>query len=163
MPRTNRGGQRQGQPGKTYSNRTDLSTGARKALTQTGPSPQYGEGVKREASLAAVPLSPPAAPVTPPSGAAAGGGFPMPGSLGPIDAPTNRPDEPVTTGLPTGPGAGPEILAQREDPDLASMLKYLPALELIANLPTATVATRNFVRRLRGAGPVPQPPPTFTD
>jgi hypothetical protein len=27
-----------------------------------------------------------------------------------MDAPTNRPNEPVTHGLPTGPGAGPEAL-----------------------------------------------------
>lgn len=32
---------------------------------------------------------------------------PSPGSLTPLDAPTQRPNEPLTAGAPFGPGAGP--------------------------------------------------------
>lgn len=35
---------------------------------------------------------------------------PTPGSLGAFDRPTERPAEPVTAGMPTGPGAGPAAL-----------------------------------------------------
>lgn len=38
------------------------------------------------------------------------GAGPGPGELGPLTAPTDRPGEPLTHGLPTGPGAGPEAL-----------------------------------------------------
>jgi hypothetical protein len=34
----------------------------------------------------------------------------VPGQHGPIDAPTNQPSQPLTAGLPTGPGPGPEAL-----------------------------------------------------
>lgn len=35
---------------------------------------------------------------------------PLPGSLTPLDAPTARPGEPLTAGIPLGPGPGPEVL-----------------------------------------------------
>ena len=31
----------------------------------------------------------------------------------PLYAPTQRPEEPITTGIPMGPGAGPEVLGMR--------------------------------------------------
>jgi hypothetical protein len=34
-----------------------------------------------------------------------------PGAMGPLDRPTERPNEPVTAGSPFGPGPGPEALA----------------------------------------------------
>lgn len=34
----------------------------------------------------------------------------MPGSLGALNAPSQRPNEPLTAGLNTGPGPGPEAL-----------------------------------------------------
>ncbi len=63
--------------------------------------------------------------------------------------PSARPGEMVTSGindpsLMQAPSVGP-------DPDLDALRAYLPALEKLANLPTSTVATRNLIRRLRGA------------
>jgi hypothetical protein len=51
----------------------------------------------------------------------------LPGSLGPLDAPTARPDEPLTAGAPVGPGPGPEVLnpvatQHQNSRDLISML-----------------------------------------
>lgn len=77
----------------------------------------------------------------------------------PINAPTSRPSEPVTAGLSLGPGPGPEAIpslaptSNAPDPDLINLIPYLPGLELLTTLPTASSATRNFVRRLRGAIP----------
>lgn len=76
----------------------------------------------------------------------------------PLSAPSARPSEPVQAGLSTGPGPGPESIPSLApqtgpDPDLISLAPYLPALELMSTLPTASSASRNFVRRLRGAVP----------
>lgn len=67
---------------------------------------------------------------------------------------TARPDEPVTQGAASGPGAGPEALVtppSTEAQDIAGLAPYIPALEALSAMPGTSVATRNFVRRLRGA------------
>lgn len=132
---------------------------------------QYGE---RSRQIAAQRLQPMAAagagstaPTAPGPGAglampAPGPGSPMPamggptpGSLTPLDAPSNRPGEPVTAGVPIGPGVGMEALGlQSADAiDIEEIAKYLPTLELMASQPSATTATRNWVRRLRAMVP----------
>lgn len=62
--------------------------------------------------MEAVPVAPPPPPPSvvspPPPG---GGGLP----LAPFDRPTDRPNEPLTHGLSTGQGAGPEILSMPAD------------------------------------------------
>lgn len=75
-----------------------------------------------------------------------------------INAPTTRPNEPVTAGLDTGPGANSASLPQlnkpaQTSPNAHAMTKYMPALELLASLPTSTPATRQFVRQLRSQQP----------
>lgn len=67
----------------------------------------YGERQAQEQAQRAVPL--PAAPpvqVSPPSPAPAA----LPGSFGDFARPTERPNEPLTAGLPVGPGPGPEAM-----------------------------------------------------
>jgi hypothetical protein len=70
-----------------------------------------------------------------------------------ITAPTERPDEPVTTGIAMGPGAGPEALtlpgAGDTSEDKQRLLSYLPALEVAAQSPNSSQAFRNYVRVLR--------------
>lgn len=71
----------------------------------------------------------------------------------PLTAPTELPDEPITSGLAVGPGAGPESLAlpRSEDgsADLDRLRSYLPALEAAALSPDSSQAFRNYVRVLR--------------
>ena len=114
MPRTGRGGSRQGTPGTAYANRTDLQT--RKVPMATAPNQQYGAqtaqmDAMRQMPMAAAPGAPPPAPVGPPHPAM----LPVP-----LDAPSQRPDEHDKTGVSTGPGPGPEFLGpispQQEDP-----------------------------------------------
>lgn len=77
----------------------------------------YGVAARQAESQAAVPPGPPpaqaaaqaAAPAAPAPVMAAPAG-PDPGSLGSLLDPTARPDEPITAGLPTGAGPGPEVL-----------------------------------------------------
>jgi hypothetical protein len=113
-----------------------LQTGPRLAPTAAKGQP-YGEAGQQLASQQTVPMGPP--PI-------------------PLGAPTARPSEPVQAGLSLGPGPGPEAIpaiapVTGPDPDLIALAPYLPALELMSTLPTASSASRNFVRRLRGAIP----------
>lgn len=109
-----RGGRRRGRPGQQYPNRSDLGNPAAQAPTAnpaaraaavTRPPRVRIEGAQ---GLQATPQAAraPEAPPAPPSPA-----FPLPGSFGPLSRPTERPDEPLTAGLPFGPGPGPEALA----------------------------------------------------
>ncbi len=101
-----RGGVRQGAPGGSYPNRSDLAQGVRVA-----PGGQYGSGVQSANAQKAMPL-PQQGPLAPP------------GSV-PFDAPTQRPNEPVTTGLPIGEGAGPSALTATADDDVAMKIQAL--------------------------------------
>jgi hypothetical protein len=74
----------------------------------------------------------------------------------PLDAPTQRPDEPLTAGNPRGPGPGPEVLTDntpkgQSRAELKAFQKYLPALMEQANAPDAPASFVKFVRYLRDA------------
>ena len=70
-----------------------------------------------------------------------------------LDAPTQRPDEPVTTGLDSGPGAGSEVMYANNSTlnveDRQRMLTALPTLAILAESPSSSNAFRNYVRYLR--------------
>jgi hypothetical protein len=146
-----RGGKRQGTPGTAYSNRTDLQ-GVQLPPT-AGPSGQYGQRAAQVAAQQAVPMgSGPQMPAAPPAPAAPEEPYSMP-QLTRLDAPTERPHEPVTHGLSVGPGGGPEVLGRNAllpDTGLADMLSYLPMLEFMASQPGASGQLRQLVRRVRG-------------
>lgn len=135
-----RGGPRNGTPGKAYGNRSDLRgqkpPGAALPV-QTAPGQAYGMRKQQEDAQRALPIATPAAPA--------------PTQVPSLADPTTRPNEPVTTGLPMGPGAGPEALGGALEPDngLNDMLAYLPMLEFIASQPGSSAQTRQLVRRLR--------------
>lgn len=132
------------------ANRTD--TLASVQPIRTAPNQPYGEAGQQRAAQEAVPLpqdstmqAVQAATAVDPTPLAAPG-------------PSRFPDQPVTHGLAMGPGGGPEsipglVAGRPTDPDLVAFAPYLPALELLANQPAASVAMRNFVRRVRGAMP----------
>jgi hypothetical protein len=87
-----------------------------------------------------------------PGGAAPGGVAPADlSSVVPLGAPTSRPGEPVTAGAAAGPGPGTQALGLSDDDDagIRHLKASLPALELMANQPTAGRALRQFVRRVR--------------
>jgi hypothetical protein len=122
MPRRRSNGVRAGAPGQAYGNRTDLNAG-RSLPVQTVPGQTYGAQVQQQNAQRIVPMGTPPLPMGQPTGAAPGqagspppapGGqsFLPPGSLTPLEAPTQRPNEPVTHGAALGPGPGPETLPQ---------------------------------------------------
>ncbi len=80
-----------------------------------------------------------------------GGVNPMAASVTPIGAPSSQPGTPVTDGASAGAGLGPEALGMipHAEQDLEAALPYLPVYEYLANLPNASWATRNYVRKLK--------------
>jgi hypothetical protein len=106
-----RGGRRAGRPGVNYPQRSDLRSGPLPPTAPTGL--QYGQHTALIEAQRQIPMAPAGAtapaPTAPPPTAPAPPPV-LPGSLGAFDRPTDRPGEPVTAGLPTGPGPGPEAL-----------------------------------------------------
>ncbi len=101
----------------SFSKRTDLQY----------QSEGYGDGVAYDAAKAGAPLakSPDVRGATPTAVRDA-----AEASITPLFAPTQRPDEPITTGIDMGPGAGSDILMGRPQATeklsdtLAKMLPY---------------------------------------
>ena len=129
MPR-GRGGKRQGTPGKGYTNRTDLTSN----YDQQKASPAAG-GITAPADAA--PMQLPVYPDQTPN----------------LLDPTQRPQEPITAGLPTGAGPGPEALTNY-DPRLTEtqkLKKWLPLLEPLNNSPETPDSVRALVRYIRAS------------
>lgn len=111
MPR-GRGGARQGTPGASYGNRTDLNVKTRLPM-QAATGQPYGAATAQLNAQRAVPMGRPVTdqvPMPAPGGPPSAPPVP-PGGVTPLHAPSQRPDEPVTAGLPVGPGAGPAGLS----------------------------------------------------
>lgn len=70
-----------------------------------------------------------------------------------LDAPTERPDEPVTAGAPSGPGPGPAALGlgtKTIADDFKSLRAYMPLLQMYADSDASSGTMRAFVRYLKG-------------
>lgn len=101
----------QGAPGVAYSNRTDLNAGPRSTPNQgvhaAGGQP-YGQRGQQEAAQQALPL---------------------PNFAGmPLNAPSARPNEPITRGMDSGPGlsaaqAGIPVAPPDDSQDVAAQLR----------------------------------------
>jgi hypothetical protein len=126
-----RGGKRQGRPGVGYSNRTDLMAPGGRMPNVPGPaSPASGAQ-----------SAPPASPR---------GGTEVPAWISPdqtprLNDPSGRPAEPLTTGLMSGPGRGPEALGPTPpSPVLASLEASYAAMP--------TPQLRRVIARFRAQG-----------
>ena len=67
---------------------------------------------------------------------------------------SDRPDEPITSGIARGPGAGPSP-RDSEDPydsDMGFISQYLPALRKASESPNATNTFKSVVRYLETFG-----------
>lgn len=112
---------------------------------------QYGQKQNLEQAVAQTPAQPQAPPApsggaAPPSGTAPAQAAPvLPGSMGAFTRPTERPNEPITHGLPTGPGAGPEILGGTP----STLVDYLKQL---ANSPYASQDVQRLLASVQPGG-----------
>lgn len=82
-----------------------------------------------------------------------GGGAPTPGAAPPVplNAPSQRPEEPVTAGAALGAGVGPEAagILSDEQGTIEQLRPLLRSMETIANLPGSNPQFRAYVRKLR--------------
>lgn len=102
------------------------------------PDAGYGEQKDFQAIQAGAPM------------ASAGAAMP---SVTRLDAPTERPDEPVTAGAPSGPGPGMEQLGMPQKSvleDFAALRAYLPLMQMYADSEASSGTMRAFVRYLKG-------------
>ena len=124
-------------PGK-YSTRTDN--------LQMG-SIAYGEGKETAAIKAGAPLAK-TGNVT----ASQSPNVPAQTPVTPLFAPSQRPEEAVTSGIDMGAGAGSEAL-NIPQPDNASfqatIRSYMPVLAYVADLPNTSPETRRIIKQLR--------------
>lgn len=134
-----RGGARSGQPGGQYPNRSDLQQGPRALPVQVGPSRQYGEATALTQLQQAVPTANAPLPTPPPMQTAPGANDPtaaqqpqgpLPGELTGLHEPSQNPGEHVMTGVPSGPGPGPEVLDQPV-PLVQSANRYMSAKDFL--------------------------------
>lgn len=80
-----------------YPNRTDLQNKAKKIAASAAKGQTYGEAGQQIAAQKAVPMGPSPVSASPTPSV-------QPGQLGAFNAPTARPNEPVTAGASFGPG-----------------------------------------------------------
>lgn len=130
-------------PGR-LSRRTD----GRQA-SMTLPDAKYGEQQAFQAAQQAAPMSESAGGLATQGALPAG---PDMSRITPMGAPSQLPDQPVTAGMPFGPGAG--STASPTQPSLtpaevARLRPYVPTLVLLASAEDADPATKQFVRQLR--------------
>lgn len=69
----------------------------------------------------------------------------------PLLAPDDRPDVPLTSGIPSGDGPGPEVLSSTnaQQSDIVALGKYLPVMEKMAGRMDAPQAFRSLVQFIK--------------
>jgi hypothetical protein len=107
------GGKREGTPGTKYPNRTDM---AQPQAPQAPKGQTYGQAGQQMAAQNVVPIAgAPSAPTGPPSTGGPPGNPQLPGMepgmVPGLADPSAMPMQPVTAGLPSGPGPGLEGLS----------------------------------------------------
>lgn len=117
---------------------------------QTLPDAKYGEQQAFQNAQAAAPMAADAGGMGAVAAAPTGG--PDLSNITPFGAPTQNPNEPITAGMPTGPGAGSTMAPQQPTlsaQDAERLRNYIPTLVLLASREDASPATKQFVRQLR--------------
>lgn len=92
----------------SLSRRTDGGVASKQAQRYISGMPNYGDGQELMDLQAQAPMSASGMPSQPAVNVPQGG--PAQSGVIPINAPSQRPNEPVTAGAASGPGPGPEVL-----------------------------------------------------
>lgn len=145
-------------------NRSDLTT---PSPVTTVPGQEYGQAAQQRMAQGVVPMGP--QPVAQPSPGAAPPASTDPNAMaaaiaahtaagrginpGGIARPTERPNEPVTHGLPAGPGGGPEVLSgiggAARDGAVDSQGTLGNLLSSMTNTPGVTTSIVDLAQRLQ--------------
>lgn len=107
------------------------------------PNPEYGEGkefMEIQGGAQMAQSSNPFAGVTP------------------LTEPTQRPDEPITAGSPSGPGPGPSAIglpsqARERIADLDSLARFMPLMQQYVESGASSGMMKGFLRYLRSQTP----------
>jgi hypothetical protein len=108
-----------------YPNRSDLRGGKVPKMVATGQT--YGEAGKQMAAQSAVPMAPSPTAVVQPAG-------PNPGQVVDLTGVSQRPNEPISAGMPFGAGPGPEVFGFNNQPALGSNADLAERVRAIASL-----------------------------
>lgn len=109
---------------KDYPNRTDLRNPMSKAkFTGQG----YGQATQQAQSQAAVPAGPSPTDMVQPAG-------PTPGQVTDLTGTSQRPNEPISMGMPFGAGPGPEVFGVNNQPAPGSNADLAERVRAIASL-----------------------------
>lgn len=133
------------------SQRTDGGPGSQQAARYISGLP-YGEGQQMMDIQQSAPMAASGAPSASGSVASAA---PAPTPVVPLNAPTQRPNEPVTHGADVGPGPDMSSLglgAKASAADVqsrAALASYMPVLMYVASQPSTSEETRNVIMQLR--------------
>lgn len=130
MPR-GRGGSRQGTPGKAYFNRTDMGMD----YNMDAGSPASGGMAPPSDTVSQTPVLPV-----------------YPDQIPNLSDPTQRPNEPITDGLRSGPGRGREALTNY-DPrrqEAQALKRWLPILEPVMRDPETPDSVKTLIQYIRG-------------
>ena len=110
-------------------------------------STSYGEGKATQEIKSGAPLAKTAD--VRPTPASRLGGQPVTS----LYAPTERPNEPITAGIDSGPGPGSSALMMNQPDDYtnfnANVESYIPVLSYISGLQNTSPETRRAIRQLR--------------
>lgn len=134
------------------SRRTDGGPGDSKQPIRVPTGGGYGDATQLQQDQQGAPLAAsPGGDVAPGGNPSVLAGLTMPAGPGLADG-TTRPDEPVTAGAASGPGAGPEALGipDQEAQDVQRLAAYLPVFEHMGNQPGSSNAARNLIRDIKG-------------
>ena len=126
MPQANKPAMTSG-PG-SMSRRTDGGPASKQAQRYIAGMPNYGDGQQLMDLQASAPMS---SSPTPSAAAPVPTGSAPQAQPVPIDAPSQRPGDPVTQGAAAGPGGGPEVLnlpAQSQNTGMLNALALLNQL-----------------------------------
>jgi hypothetical protein len=154
MPRTGKGGKREGSSQTAYSNRTDLANRGPQPIT-SAPGEPYGQRQMLEDAQRAIPMAGVQTPTPSPTGPQNAPQVPQnapqmphvePGTI-PFTEPPTTP-LPFTHGLPYGPGAGPEVLPMMPQEGRGHLAQMLA---MAARHPTATPEIRALAEIARHA------------
>jgi hypothetical protein len=75
--------------------------------------------------------------------------MPSPDDTPMLTDPTQRPDEPITAGLPIGAGPGPDM--DKRAAETKNLQRYLPILRPYLDRPDVPDSVRMLYRYIRGA------------
>lgn len=153
------GGARTGTPGNVYPLRTDLNTNRTPTTAPAFKGQVYGTGVQQQAVAQAGAQA--AQQVQPgiPQGQLVPPGVPAPGQFPHLLSPTDRPNEPVTAGMPFGPGPNSIPQPFQADPmaTARAVINTLPAAHMtpqLAALKAALGASANNAASAPSGAPI---------